>query len=287
VECFQQANLYPLCLRSLGIHPDQLYQYRFEFESDPLLGGREEVAFSQFPTVLPGTGGSLFGVLFRQIMLMIPFNDPVRIDPLLVPALGGSGVRGVHRTMRRHGSRSNTDPGPGPVMTATRCVLSGYMISPRHLDRVRLPHSVPRSTCPGCGPSVRSTRPPEPGQPLAEVPERPRDSLVNRPGPVQDLPPRVGNLGPRDLPQPAFAGLRIRPTGRSAVRLDRPCRQRCQTKPNQLPGRSHTSVSPSAASGKGFVARANARYEPKVREGAPGHVLTRGCGTPTCKRGCA
>src|SRR5262249_38718223 len=30
--------------------------------------------------------------------------------------------------------------------------------------------------------SVRSTRPPEPGQPLTEVPQRPRDGLVDRPG---------------------------------------------------------------------------------------------------------
>src|SRR5262245_32572391 len=70
-----------------------------------------------------------------------------------------------------------------PVMTATRCVLSGFMVSPRHLDRVRCQRPVIRSACPGCRTSVRSTRPPQPGQPLTEVPERPRDGLINRPGP--------------------------------------------------------------------------------------------------------
>jgi hypothetical protein len=86
LELFHQAQLYPFCLRFIGLSPDPLYRYRFEFESDPPLGGRECVAFSRFPPPLSSAAGGLFEVLYRQVLLMVPFNAPPRIDPFLVPS---------------------------------------------------------------------------------------------------------------------------------------------------------------------------------------------------------
>ena len=69
----------------MNVRPDSMYTCRFEFESDPPLGGREVVAFSQFPPVIPGLSGSLLEALYRQVLLMMPFSNPNRIDPLLAP----------------------------------------------------------------------------------------------------------------------------------------------------------------------------------------------------------
>lgn len=77
-------DLYPICLRFTGITPDDMYVARFEFDSDPRRSGKEIVAFSKFPPSIPGID-DLFETLYRQILLMVPFSNPERIDPILVP----------------------------------------------------------------------------------------------------------------------------------------------------------------------------------------------------------
>src|SRR5262245_45617309 len=80
---------------------------------------------------------------------------------------------------RRESCRAVSSPMPRlePVMTATRCVLSGFMVSPRQPGRGSIWLILHPSSF------ILPRRPPEPGQPLTEVPERPRDGPVNRPGP--------------------------------------------------------------------------------------------------------
>jgi hypothetical protein len=88
VRRFRDAQLYPICLRFTNVRPDNMYTCRFEFESDPPVGGRELVAFSQFPPNLPGLSGELITTLYRQTLLMLPMGNPDRLDPFLVPAVG-------------------------------------------------------------------------------------------------------------------------------------------------------------------------------------------------------
>jgi hypothetical protein len=89
VEALRQHDLYPICLRFSNVTPDSLYVVRFEFESDPPDQGREVVAFSSFPPTIPGFGTNFLEALYRQVLLMIPFSNPVRIDPLLAPLVFG------------------------------------------------------------------------------------------------------------------------------------------------------------------------------------------------------
>jgi hypothetical protein len=82
---FQQAELYPICLRFLNVHRDSMYRCRFEFECDPPLGGRELIAFSQIPPQIPGLAGDLFSQLFQRILLMLTFENREAIDPVVTP----------------------------------------------------------------------------------------------------------------------------------------------------------------------------------------------------------
>jgi hypothetical protein len=84
VDGLWSLDLYPICLRFTGVTPDDMFVARFEFDSDPRRSGKEIVAFSKFPPSIPGMD-NFFETLYRQILLMVPFSNPERIDPILVP----------------------------------------------------------------------------------------------------------------------------------------------------------------------------------------------------------
>jgi hypothetical protein len=81
----RDAGLYPTCLRFAFVQPDPLYFLRFEFESDPAAAGREVVAFTRFPPVIPGASSNLLEAIYRQVLVMMSFTNPERIDPLIAP----------------------------------------------------------------------------------------------------------------------------------------------------------------------------------------------------------
>jgi hypothetical protein len=79
------SDLYPICLRFVNLTPDHLYVVRYEFQSDPARGEREIVAFSTFPPSMPGFAGNFLEAIYRQILMMVPFTDSQRVDPLIAP----------------------------------------------------------------------------------------------------------------------------------------------------------------------------------------------------------
>lgn len=80
VAIIGKSGLYPICLRFKGVEADSLYVLRFVFESDPSQPEPEVVTFSSLPMVDEGVLSMLYG----SILLMIPFTNPARVDPLLV-----------------------------------------------------------------------------------------------------------------------------------------------------------------------------------------------------------
>ena len=86
VEHLNTKSLYPICLKFRSMKRDDMYGVRLEFESDPPREPCEVVVFSH-------------GQLERNwdwlrcCLVMFPFSNPSRVDPLIRPAIAGPGKR--------------------------------------------------------------------------------------------------------------------------------------------------------------------------------------------------